>query len=238
MQFPFVFFANHLATVQWAVRPTTAVDGPEPLGDELPTELGPITEQEVCEAARALKRNRAAGKDGMPAEFWRAVCVAGAPACQWAVLLCNRCWQEADVPEAWHAAVVSAIFKKGDSADCANCRPISLLPIGYKLYAMILLSRLKKSGAEERIWSTQFGFRSGRGTADALFIGRCLIEDTWDSESGKLIFLALDWAKAFDSVSPDGLVQALIRFGAEVRIGDQGHIHKPELLRARRGLCV
>eukprot|EP00959_Pyramimonas_sp_CCMP1952_P362385 7589633-Pyramimonas_sp.AAC.1 len=79
---------------------------------------------------------------------------------------------------------------------------------------MILLSRLKKAGAEERIWTIQFGFRSGRGTADALFIARCLIEDTWVSEAGKLILLALDWAKAFDSVSPDGLVQALVRFGA------------------------
>eukprot|EP00959_Pyramimonas_sp_CCMP1952_P125062 2614425-Pyramimonas_sp.AAC.1 len=78
---------------------------------------------------------------------------------------------------------------------------------------MVLLGRLKDAGAEDRIWGAQFGFRSERGTADALFVARRLIEETWSSRSGKLVLLALDWAKAFDSVSPTALAQALVRFG-------------------------
>ena len=103
---------------------------------------------------------------------------------------------------------------KGNTADCANYRPISLLPIGYELYAMVLLARLKNAGAEQRIWKTQFGFRSGVGTADALFIARRLIEDAQEAKSGALILLARDWAKAFDSISPDSNMLALTRFGA------------------------
>ena len=64
----------------------------------------------------------------------------------------------------------------GDPANCVNYRPISLLTMGYKLLATILLSRLKTGGAESRIWNSQFGFRSGVDTTDALFVMRRLFE--------------------------------------------------------------
>eukprot|EP00959_Pyramimonas_sp_CCMP1952_P191864 4011834-Pyramimonas_sp.AAC.1 len=47
-----------------------------------------------------------------------------------------------------------------------------------------------------------------------MFYARRLIENVLDTQNGRLILLALDWAKAFDSVSPERLVQALVRFGA------------------------
>eukprot|EP00959_Pyramimonas_sp_CCMP1952_P185607 3880685-Pyramimonas_sp.AAC.1 len=69
------------------------------------------------------------------------------------------------------------------------------------------------AGAEDRIWSTQLGFRSERGTADTVFVARRVIEDAWATMSGSTMLLALDWAKAFDSVAPDALVTSLKRFG-------------------------
>eukprot|EP00959_Pyramimonas_sp_CCMP1952_P274199 5731387-Pyramimonas_sp.AAC.1 len=56
----------------------------------------------------------------MPAEFSRAARAAGAPARQRAVLLCNRCWLEAEVPDIWREALVSAILKNDDSSDYAK----------------------------------------------------------------------------------------------------------------------
>ena len=38
------------------------------------------------------------------------------------------------------------LFKKGDPAECENYRPISISSIGYKLFAAILLQRLKQAG--------------------------------------------------------------------------------------------
>ena len=107
---------------------------------------------------------------------------------------------EGAVPDSWHKAIITAIFKKGDVSSCENYRPISLLQVGYKIYAAVLLQRLKSAGAERRVWKTQFGFKSNRGTSDALFVARRLLDDAWASRDGQLIFLALDWAKPFDTV--------------------------------------
>ena len=77
----------------------------------------------------------------------------------------------------------------------------------------MLLRRLKAAGVEDMLWNTQFGFRTGCGTGDAIFIARRMIEQCHNSRDQSLIFLALDWAKAFDSIDPTSLVQALRRFG-------------------------
>ena len=90
------------------------------------------------------------------------------------------------------------LFKKGDPAECENYRPISISPIGYKLFAAILLQRLKQAGAEDRIWRTQFGLHSGRGAADVVFLARRMLDDTWSTRDSSRLFLALAWAKAFD----------------------------------------
>ena len=179
-----------------------------------------MSQTEVIKAARKLTWDKASGIDAIPAQFWKAICREGTPACQWARELCQRWLDEGAVPEAWPAARVAAIFKKGDVSSCENYRPISLLPIGYKLYAMVLLNRLKAGGAEDRIWHTQFGFKSKRGTVDALFLARRMIDEAWATRYGSLIMLALDWAKAFDSISPDALLTALRRFGVPSQIFD------------------
>ena len=94
----------------------------------------------------------------------------------WILDFCNRLWFGAEVPCDWHVSRVAALFKKGDLGDCGNYRPISLICVGYKLFAHVLLHRLKAAGAENRIWHTQFGFESERGTSDALLLARRIIE--------------------------------------------------------------
>ena len=113
----------------------------------------------------------------------------------------------------WHDARVVAIFKKGDTSLPANYRPISLLSAGYKLYASILLQRLKRRGPEQCIRRTQFGFKSGCGTTDALFAARRMIDAAWTSGDGELLLVMLDWSKALDRIHPAALLTALHRFG-------------------------
>ena len=88
-----------------------------------------------------------------------------------------------------------------------------MVSVLYKLYATILLNRLKGGGAESRLWNRQFGFRSGRSTEDALFIARRRIEQALAARGGSAFLLALDWRKAFDSIAPDRMLSALKRYG-------------------------
>ena len=104
-------------------------------------------------------------------------------------------------------------MKKGDFGDYSNYRPILFINVGYKLYAHILLGRLKDAGAKSKIWVTQFSFRSKCGTSEALLMVRRIIEQADERENKSLILLALDWAKAFDSLSPTSLLNCLARFG-------------------------
>ena len=204
--------AEYLEKVQWAKRPNIAVDSPPPLWELLQADCSPIRTKEVEYAVKKLKNGKACGADGIFAEHLKAL-ASMVYGLQQITDLCNLCWEGEQVPESWMLSRVSLIFKKGDPALCENYRPITLLAVGYKLLASILLRRLKDAGAEDRIWQTQYGFRSKCGTTDALFITRRVVEDIWSRANGHGIFLALDWAKAFDSIAPERLADALRRFG-------------------------
>ena len=204
--------AKHLETVQWAVRPDTIPSTKPALFDfaSIPTET--FTQEELHIALRALKRNRCSGDDNIPAEFWQ-VCLDSQQLSDYMLRFCNDIWMSAHVPKDWHRSRVACLFKKGDPACPDNYRPISLLQVCYRLFSSMILKRLKLAGVEEKLWHTQYGFRSGRGTKHAIFIARRLIEECHNSKDKSLVMLALDWAKAFDSIDPECLIQALHRFG-------------------------
>ena len=204
--------ATYLDKVQWRVRPDAIVSSRPPVWQKLDVKLGKIESLEVKRAVDKMKKNKASGVDEIPAEFLKAL-VSTDDGLTVLVDLCELCWSSKEVPNEWQLSRVRLLFKKGDPADCGNYRPISLLCVGYKLLAAILLDRLKDAGAESRLWKTQCGFKSKVGTADALYIARRILDQIWDSASLSTIFLALDWAKAFDSISPAGLSNALLRFG-------------------------
>ena len=85
--------------------------------------------------------------------------------------------------------------------------------VGSELFAIILLDCLKVGGVESRIWDTQYGFRSNRGTVEAILLARRVLDQTREREDRRTFMLALDWLKAFDSVSPQKLCDCLRRFG-------------------------
>ena len=203
--------AAYLEKVQWCVRPAEVLDQPV-LGQTLPVPLTNFSDQEVRACLRKLHNGKAPGPDGTPAEYWK-VLGDSSEVVQQVTEFVNICWNLRRIPDAWHLAQVTAVHKKGRTDECENYRPISLLNIGYKIFAALLHSRIVQGGAERRLTNTQFGFRSGYGTQDAIFILRRQIELAWARRDGRLTVLALDWQRAFDSVDPSALVAGLRRFG-------------------------
>ena len=84
------------------------------------------------------------------------------------------------------------IFKKGDPALPEKYRPICLTPATYCVYASIIKQRLLDAGLDERLWRSQFGFRRGRSTQDAIYVARRHIELACAQRTGRVSLLALD----------------------------------------------
>ena len=76
-----------------------------------------------------------------------------------------------------------------------------------------LTRRLLAAGADKRLWKSQYGFRKSRGTQDALHCARRAVERAVAERGGVLHIMALDWAKAFDSICLESMVAALRRLG-------------------------
>jgi hypothetical protein len=203
--------AKYLESVQWKVRPPGLFDATT-LGDTLPVELGGFTKQDVVAIIKKLKDNIAAGADGIPAEYVKAV-ASDETSLTWLTDCVNACWHGRCVPSEWHLAQVSMIHKKGSVDVCDNYRPISLLSIGYKIFAALILKRLVDAGSDDRLSQSQFGFKRGSSTTDAIFALRRKVEFAWAQRDGRLMVLALDWKKAFDAINPDALMEGLRRFG-------------------------
>ena len=75
-------------------------------------------------------------------------------------------------PSAWQRRVISPLFKKGEKSMCDNYRGIALLSHSGKVYTRILEKRLKAC-VESLLNDSQYGFRPGRGTTDAIFVAKC-----------------------------------------------------------------
>lgn len=75
---------------------------------------------------------------------------------------------QAAPPAVWKQAVITVIHKSGPTNLPQNYRPITVIPLLYKLFAKLLYSRLAPI-LERSQTSDQAGFRSGVSTVDHLF---------------------------------------------------------------------
>ena len=122
------------------------------------------------------------------------------------------------MPADWTTARVTTIFKKGDPALTENYRPICLTAVAYKVCATMVKQRLLDAGLDARLWKSQFSFRKGRCTGDAIYVAGRHVELALAQRGGTASLLALDWQKAFDSINVDSLLDGLRRFGFPPKI--------------------
>ena len=168
----------------------------------------------TAEAARALKRlrrNKAAGIDGIRAEHLLDACqlLLEPMAATFTHSLLDG------VPECLCKGIIHPIFKAGAKGDPSNYRGITVTPVLSKLFAMILEARLSEWAECSGIRADgQAGFRKGHRTVDHMYTLRALITQAKRSKS-KLFCCFVDFKKAFDSIPRERMWQVLAGLGLE-----------------------
>ena len=199
--------ADYLHTVQWKAEtlPPEKNRG-KILNNTLDFNTSAFTIDELNFAIRKANNNKAAGPDEVTAELFKFL----NPQNRTCVLnVINEWWSSETLPAEQLRARVVTIFKKGDTQNIANYRPVSLLNAIYKLYAAMIRKRLADI-IDPHISKTQFGFRAHRSTTHALFVARRL-QDIGEQSGANVVLALLDWEKAFDKVAHARMLEALER---------------------------
>jgi hypothetical protein len=175
--------------------------------------VGPeLLESEIEAAIKHMKKNKAVGVDGIPAEFLQTL---GKNGMKEVVALCREMYRTGVWPTDFAKSVMIPLPKKTNVVDCEDHRTISLICHTSKILLRVLTNRIEAQ-AKDFIGRTQFGFRKGLGTRDAIGVMRMLCERSL--EHGNDVYICfVDFEKAFDRVNWVMLLEALKDIGVDWR---------------------
>ena len=112
--------------------------------------------------------------------------------------LFNYCIRTSTLPSSWKMSNVSPIYKKGDTSDKNNYRPVSVIPAISKLFEKVLFDQLYSSFLPT-FSPNKSGFLRGHSTATA----QIKLTDDWRKsldEKQEVGVVAIDLSKAFDCI--------------------------------------
>ena len=125
---------------------------------------------------------------------------------------------EGIVPDDWHKANVTPIFKKGSKMVSGNYRPVSLICIVCKLMESIICDRIVCHLVDnELILSSQHGFMASKSCQTNLLEYMNTLTKLVD-EGYNVDILYLDFAKAFDKVPHRRLLRKLEAHGISGKV--------------------
>ena len=115
----------------------------------------------------------------------------------------NKCFEFGVFPDCLKHAAVTPIFKKGDSNDICNYRPIAILPFFSKIIERCISSRITNYATTCNLFSpNQFGFTKGKSTQDAIILITERIYDCFNKRDGTFCINAfVDFKKCFDTLN-------------------------------------
>lgn len=172
----------------------------------------PYSPEELKNALGKLNKGKCPGSDGLTVElyerFWQAL---QEPFCE-AIF---QALGEGILSVEQRRGVISLIPKKNsDRRYVANWRPITLLNTDYKILTKAIAIRMQ-SCIKQIIHTDQNGFLRGRYIGSNLRTVQDIIDKTQDlrDQDSEPFILALDYEKAFDSISWQTIFKALEFFG-------------------------
>ena len=170
---------------------------------------GKISKDECYEVLKTMKLNKAPGNDGFSVEFYITFWLHIGEQLVEAV---NDAYDRGNLSTSQKQGVITLIEKDGkDPLYIKNYRPITLLNVDYKILSKVLAKRMKKV-LREIIHIDQVGYMDNRNIGEAIrsiddMIFHCLTHNL------DCYLIAVDFEKAFDSVSHSFLLSVLKWFG-------------------------
>ena len=179
-------------------------------------DTSPPSESEVKDSIKNLKMGKAHGACGIPPELLR---YGGPAVVKWLCTMFQKVWFSKQLPKIWLEGTILPLWKsKGSRADCSTYRGITLLSIPAKVFARVLLVRIRNHLLSKQR-PEQSGFTPGRSTMDRILALRLLAERR--REYRQPLFVAyVDLKAAFDSLDRESLWKILLVLGTPVGIVD------------------
>ena len=184
-----------------------------PRGNVQPSQ--PFSMDELEMAVRKLKNNKACGLDKISAETIKA---GGTVMNMLLFKIINAAWTQGKVPEDWSAGLITPVFKKGDKLDPGNYRAITLLSIPGKVLCRMILNRIENT-IEDHLTEEQCGFRRARGTSDAVFVVRQILEKAKERRV-PIHWNFVDFKAAFDTIWREALWKCLRSINVDSKLVD------------------
>ncbi|CAN0437199.1 unnamed protein product, partial [Laminaria digitata] len=196
-----------------------------------------ISEDEVVGALTRMKRHKAPGEDGIPADCLKLALGEGSSDIRKGMLaLLNLTWKNKTLSEAWQNSVVVSIPKKGDLTYMNNYRGISLMSTVLKILMGIISDRLNEAFEEEDLFTpAQAGFRR---IEECVTQTGCLLEVARrrEIEREETYLLFVDLKKAYDTVPQEALMAKLDYYGVRGRMLRYiGELYSKSMIKVRSG---
>ena len=176
--------------------------------NQIETESGPrILQSEVEYALKIAKNRKAPGGDNLPTEILKCIDPKTLTA------LFNEIYSSGQIPDEWLKSTFVPLPKKANAKTCSEFRLISLMSHALKTFLRIIHNRIYRI-CEEHCGETQFGFKKGMGTREALFGMKILLQRCYDYQQ-EIHICFIDYEKAFDTVKHDPLITILREIGLD-----------------------
>ena len=153
----------------------------------------PILKEEIVKAIKSMPKGKAADPDEVYIELIQALHDLGA---EWMTKIANKIYVEGHFPTDMSRSVFIILQKEAGTTHCELHRTISLMSRMTKVKLKVLLQRMRGRTKGE-ISEEQFGFMPDKGTRNAIFTLRMIIERFVEMQKD-VCMCFIDYQKAFD----------------------------------------
>lgn len=179
--------------------------------------LNLTSEREIGRILDSMRGDSAPGHDNIQIKFLKRITAFIVKPLTY---IFNLCMKIGVFPKQFKLAIIRPIFKKGDVQNVSNYRPISLTSAFSKIFERVIKHRFCKFLDENNILSpSQYGFRQGRNTNDAVVDVSEFGYEAMD-EGHMAAIVLMDQSKAFDRVDHRVLIDILSSIGLRGKVLD------------------